>query len=196
MSSRRESRSAATELNTLQEFENRKVSHVWLSLDLLNKRHPSRSSKDLQGIERSTSQVRVLSLAIALNALTEVVFRKNNELLAQISLLNKQLQDSASENFQLRGEISNLQRNAGLHQAKALAFERERQTMLDLIDEVNRAVSNHPRIAIVQRADYFPQTEWSKKNLASLRRSFELVDNSSKLHLAHCSKTKPRSTFC
>lgn len=69
------------------------------------------------------------------------MFRKNNELLAQISTLNKQLQESAHENFQLRGEISTLQKNASLHQAKVIAFERERQTMLDLIDEVTRAVS-------------------------------------------------------
>lgn len=72
--------------------------------------------------------------------------RKNNELLAQISLLNRQLQESASENFKLRGELSTLQRTVNLNNAKSLAFEREKQTMLDLIDEVNRAVSAAPLI--------------------------------------------------
>jgi regulator of replication initiation timing len=72
--------------------------------------------------------------------------RKNNELLAQITVLNNQLQECTEENFRLRGEISTLQRTAGLRQARVLAFERERQTMLDLMDEVNRAVSTYSHL--------------------------------------------------
>jgi molecular chaperone GrpE (heat shock protein) len=68
------------------------------------------------------------------------VRRKNNELLAQISILNKQLQDSAAENFELRGSMSAYQRSLEQQQSRIAAFERERLTMLDLIDELNRAV--------------------------------------------------------
>ncbi len=70
------------------------------------------------------------------------VARKNSELLAQISQLNKQLQESAAENFQLRGVLSTLQRKSLLDNAKIVAYQRERQAMLDLVDETTRAVGS------------------------------------------------------
>ncbi|KAF8328851.1 uncharacterized protein EI90DRAFT_3155582 [Cantharellus anzutake] len=85
--------------------------------------------------------------------------KKNNELLAQISQLTKQLQESAAENFQLRGTLSALQRKQLVDNSRSLAYQRERQAMLDLVDETTRAA------------------DWAKKNLASLRRSFDAIDS-------------------
>lgn len=60
MASRRESRTAATGLNTLQEFENR-ANPLYLSC--LTRLHgltpPPNSAKNLQGLERQTRQVRL-----------------------------------------------------------------------------------------------------------------------------------------
>lgn len=60
--------------------------------------------------------------------------------MAQIGVLNKQLQDSAAENFELRGSLSAYQRNVETQQGRLTAFERERQSMLDIINELTRAV--------------------------------------------------------
>lgn len=85
----------------------------------------------------------VITLATMWEVLTRLyVARKNSELLAQISQLNKQLQESAAENFQLRGVLSTLQRKSLLDNAKIVAYQRERQAMLDLVDETTRAVGS------------------------------------------------------
>lgn len=140
MASRRESRSAATGIHTLEEFENcESLPSRSLIVLFVHSRHLLSSTKDVQSIKRSASEVS-LGMLCEFACILIVLHRKNNELLAQITILNKQLQESAQENFQLRGEISTLKRNSLTHQARAVAFERERQTMVDLLDEVNRAV--------------------------------------------------------
>ena len=110
--------------------------------------------------------------------------RKNNELLGQISLLNKQLQESAAENFELRGALSALQRRGSSDKSRMLAFERERQSMLDLVEESTRAVSGG--VHLPQETYRNPRTprpplplmqnDWARKNLVSLRRSFDLLE--------------------
>lgn len=49
--------------------------------------------------------------------------------------------------------------------------------MLDLLDEVNRAVCHVLATFSLMRTHLVPQNEWTRKNITSLRRSFDLVDN-------------------